>query len=227
MMTDQSMHVHTVAAPVRQKVFEVLREAITTGRFKPGQRLIEKDLCDLMGVSRPSVREALRHLESEGLIETIPNRGPIVTVVTEQDAVSIYQVRASLEALAAELFAVNAGDDEITELKSAFTQLNAAIDSKHLPAIIECKDAFYRCLFKGSRNVTIATILRTINARVTFLRRISLSSPERAPVTRAELQAVIDAIVRRDARAAHDAMAHHVEEAAKVALENLRAQAEG
>src|SRR5690606_4359359 len=100
---DLSMRVASVAAPVRRQVAKVLREAITSGRFAPGQRLIEKDLCELLGVSRPSVREALRELESEGLIEIIPNRGPLVKRLTAADAASVYQVRAALEALAARL----------------------------------------------------------------------------------------------------------------------------
>ena len=79
--------VAAVAAPIRSQVVEMLRAAITGGQFTPGQRLVEKDLCDSMGVSRPSVREALRQVESEGLIVTIPNRGPnrIATVHTRRD----------------------------------------------------------------------------------------------------------------------------------------------
>ena len=95
---------------MRHQVAEVLRAAITTGRFAPGQRLVEKDLCELTGVSRASVREALRQLESEGLIQTLPNRGPLVSRLSTQDAASIYQVRGALEALAAQLFANHATD---------------------------------------------------------------------------------------------------------------------
>src|ERR1044072_1826069 len=116
-MTYLSMRVARVAAPVRQQVAEVLRAAITSGRFAQGQRLVEKDLCELTGVSRASAREALRHLESEGLIETLPNRGPLVSRLSPRDAASIYQVRGALEALAAQLFAVQASDAQIGELE--------------------------------------------------------------------------------------------------------------
>jgi DNA-binding GntR family transcriptional regulator len=226
-MVDESMQVYAVAAPVRQKVFETLRGAITSGRFRPGQRLIEKELCDLMGVSRPPVREALRHLESEGLVETIPNRGPIVTRVRYEHAVSIYQVRASLEALAAELFATNATDDDLRRLQQALDELIAAMLGKNLEKVIEKKDQFYSALFAGSGNVMIGMILRTMNARVTFLRRISLSSPDRGAQTIRELQAALVALARRDGTTASEAMRTHVVEASKVALASLSAQEAG
>lgn len=222
-MSDQSMQVHSVAAPVRQKVFEMLREAITSGRFRPGQRLIEKDLCDLMGVSRPSVREALRHLESEGLIESMPNRGPVVTKITRQDAVSIYQVRAVLEALAAKLFALNATDQQVEDLEEATRTLGIAIKANNLTEIVAAKDAFYRILLHGGGNVVIPSILGTMNARVTFLRLISLSSPDRGVDTFREIKAAVAAIAQRDTQGAHDAMYDHVTRAAQVALDNLAA----
>src|SRR3954471_5166376 len=117
MTIDNSMRVAPVAAPVRSQVVETLRTAITSGRFAPGQRLVEKDLCDLLGVSRPSVREALRELESEGLINTIPNRGPLVSMLSARDAASIYEVRGVLEALAAKLFAQHASAAQIEALE--------------------------------------------------------------------------------------------------------------
>ena len=224
-MTDQSMEIHSVAAPVRQKVFETLRAAITSGRFQPGQRLIEKELCELMRVSRPSVREALRLLESEGLIENLPNRGPVVTKITLQDATSIYQVRAELEALAARLFAINATDHQIEEIEEACREVGLGIKASDLSAIVAAKDRFYQILFAGSGNVVIPTILRTMNARVTFLRLISLSSPRRGPETLKEIKAAVAAMARRDPEAAHQAMHEHVTRAAKVALQHLAERA--
>jgi DNA-binding GntR family transcriptional regulator len=99
-MTDLSMRIAPAAAPVRQQVAEVLRFAITSGRFAPGQRLVEKGLCELTGVSRASVREAPRQIETTGMIETLPNRRPSVTRLSRQDAASIYEVRDALDALA-------------------------------------------------------------------------------------------------------------------------------
>ena len=95
---------------LREKTVERLREALLNQFFAPGDRLIERELCELTGVSRTSVREALRLLESEGLIETIPNRGPIVASLSAEDAQYIYEVREALEGLAGRLFAERASD---------------------------------------------------------------------------------------------------------------------
>ena len=85
--------VEKIAAPLRQSVTESIRYAIAVGHFKGGDRLPERSLCEMTGVSRTLVREALRQLESEGLIEVVPNRGPIVARITIKQAEDIYQVR--------------------------------------------------------------------------------------------------------------------------------------
>lgn len=221
-MTDTSMRVAAIAAPVRSQVVETLRVAITSGRFTPGQRLVEKDLCDLMGVSRPSVREALRQLESEGLIVTIPNRGPLVSRLSARDAASIYEVRGALEALAAKLFAASASDRQIADLEASLERLEAAYATCDVEKIIETKKDFYDILLEGSGNSIIPSILSMMNARITQLRRVSLSSPKRAAASIREIRAVLKAIKHRDPEAAFKATLHHIEQAAKVALASLQ-----
>ncbi len=216
------MRVAPIAAPVRRQVVETLRAAITSGRFAPGQRLVEKDLCDLLGVSRPSVREALRELESEGLISTIPNRGPLVSTLSARDAASIYEVRGVLEGLAAKLFAERATDEQIAELSASVDRLEAAYATGDVERILVAKKAFYDVLLEGSQNVVIPSILRTMNARVTQLRRVSLSSPKRLPASIGEIRAVLKAIRDRDPEAAFRASLRHIAEASKVAMAKLK-----
>ena len=215
------MRVAPVAAPVRSQVVETLRVAITSGRFSPGQRLVEKELCDLLGVSRPSVREALRELESEGLIQTIPNRGPLVSRLTPQDAASIYEVRGVLEALAAKLCAERATPEQIAALSASVDELERASRSGDVEQVLVAKKVFYDNLLSGSRNVVIPTVLRTMNARITQLRRVSLSSTERLPETIREIRAVVAAIANRDAEGAFQASLLHIEKAQKVATAKL------
>ena len=218
---DISMRVTAVAAPVRRQTAKVLRNAITSGRFAPGQRLVERDLCELLGVSRPSVREALRELESDGLIDIIPNRGPSVKNLTATDAVSVYQVRASLEALAARLFVEHATDVQVEQLGTAVDQLADAYDSLDVERILAAKQEFYDVFFEGSGNNVIQSLLRSLNDRVTLLRRLTLTSPKRAKQSIREIRGLVAAIRRRDADAAAEASEHHIQRAAKVALKGL------
>lgn len=214
--------VSPVAAPVRSQVVEMLRSAITGGQFAPGQRLVETDLCDRMGVSRPSLREALRQLESEGLIVTVPNRGPTVSLLSAQDVASIYEVRGALEALAAQLFAATAIEAQVEELSVAVDALEGAYKSEDLERIVVAKQRFYDVLLAGSGNSILPSMLRTMNARITQLRRVSLSSPQRGTVSLREIRAVLRAIKRRDPDGAFKASLHHVKEASKVALRSLQ-----
>lgn len=222
-MRDASLRVETVAAPVRQKVVEVLRGAITAGRFAPGERLIERTLCELTGVSRPSVREALRQLESEGLIETQPNRGPMVSRLSRRDAVSLYQMRGALEALAARLFAAEASEAQVAQLEGTVRVLQAAFRSRDIEEIVRAKRRFYEVLLEGSGNSMIGPTLSAMYARINQMRRVSLSSPKRGPQSIREIRAVLAAIRRRDPEAAYAASLHHVEQAARAALDNLPA----
>jgi GntR family transcriptional regulator, trigonelline degradation regulator len=219
--SDLSMRVTAVAAPVRRQTAKLLREAITSGRFAPGQRLVERDLCELLGVSRPSVREALRELESDGLIDIIPNRGPLVKSLTASDAASVYEVRAALEALAARLFVERATDAQVAALAAAADRLAVAYEMEDVEAILEAKRSFYDAFFAGAGNDVIRTVLRSLNDRVTFLRRLTLSSPRRAKQSIREIRSLVAAIKRRDADAAYQLSLQHIEQAAKVALKGL------
>src|SRR4051812_44559604 len=118
-MDDQDLQVRRQAATLRMLVEDKLRSAIASGRFKPGQRLIERELCELTGVGRTSIREALRQLEAEGLITTLPHRGPVVTVVTADEAAQLYKVRALLEGFLGREFAEHGSDSQIAELELA------------------------------------------------------------------------------------------------------------
>ncbi|MGE3289869.1 MAG: GntR family transcriptional regulator [Geminicoccaceae bacterium] len=213
-----NFNVEVVAAPVRQQVIKALHQAITTGALRPGQRLIEKELCELMGVSRPPVREALRHLESEGLVVSLPKRGPVVAQLSREDVANIYQVRGALEALAAKLCSERATDQQIAELGRSVKDLVKAIRASDLDRTMEAKDRFYAILIDGSGNPLIASILRTMKARIQMLRRISLSSPDRSPQTVREIQQVLAAIQARDGDAAFACSWEHINKAAETAL---------
>ena len=219
-----AFRVARVAEPLRQSVIASLRGAIAAGRYKAGDRLTERDVCEMTGVSRTLVREAFRQLESEGLITVVPHRGPVVSRVTPEQAEGIYQVRSVLESLAAELFAVHAGDDDRRALRQALKNIKSALDSTDPIARLNAKNEFYECLLRGAGNESLAQTLNLLNSRIMVLRSTSLQARGRGKESVRELTTLVEALEARDARAARAAAKVHVDNAAAIALAILRSQ---
>ena len=226
-MTDRSVPEHDfrverVAAPLRHSVTESIRYAIALGRYKAGDRLPERELCEMTGVSRTLVREALRQLESEGIIKVLPHRGPVVAEVTVEQAEGIYQVRIELEGLACQLFTERASAEQRDALTQAFEKLKSSLKDDDPLSRLRAKNYFYDCLIAGASNEALGTSLRMLNARVMLLRATSLRAPGRSGESVAELAELIDALKKRDGKGARRAAAIHVRNAAKTAIAILR-----
>ena len=217
-----SLRVQRVQVSLRQQVLELLRNAILEGRFKPGERLIERELCELTGVSRTSVREALRHLESEGLVSNVPNKGPTVATVTEEDAREIYEVREVLEGLAGRLFAERATARQIDALEAALERLAAAFRRNDMNLVVAETTTFYDVFLDGCGNSLISDMIRSLQARVIFLRKTSMSQPGRAPGSLGEMDRIVVAIRQRDPDAAEAACKDHVRRARAAAMDMIR-----
>jgi DNA-binding GntR family transcriptional regulator len=182
---------------------------------------VEKDLCELMGVSRTSIREAFRQLESEGIVENIPNRGPVVATLSRAQAKEVYEVRQALEALAAKLFALNATEKQIEALGRATETLTAAYRSGDVSEILSAKDLFYGVLYSGCGNAVAPQMLTILNARINLLRRVSLSAPGRLEKSLREMRRLMAAVRKRDGDAAWLAASEHVRNAAEAALAQI------
>jgi GntR family transcriptional regulator, trigonelline degradation regulator len=224
-----SLGVQRVAAPLREQVLDLLRQAIVEHRLKPGQRLIERELVEQIGVSRTTIREVLRQLAAEGLVATIPQRGAVVAVPTEEEARELYEVRGALESLAARRFVEHASDSQVKALRAAFEQIAevmSAGDDTNVRLMIDAKDHFYDVLLKGSGNRAIHSILSGLTARVSLLRATSMSQPGRATQSVEEIRAIVEAIEARDGDAAARATQHHVQMAARAGLAASAAAAE-
>jgi GntR family transcriptional regulator, trigonelline degradation regulator len=216
-----SLRIKRQTTTLRQQVLEALRNAILDFQFKPGDRLVERELCEMTGVSRTSVREALRHLESEGLVENVANRGPTVATLTIEDARQIYEVRSALEALAGALFAERASEAQRQALVAATRKLEDAFASGDRRRIRQQTSRYYDVLLEGSGNKFVGDMIRGLQARVMFLRSTSMSHPGRAPASLAEMQRITKAIQKRDPKAAHEACRVHIEAARDAALAML------
>jgi DNA-binding GntR family transcriptional regulator len=213
-----------VAAPLRMQVVEQLREMIVSGDYGPGDRLVEAPLCEHFGVSRTVVREAIRQLESEGLVTIIANRGPVVTELSAADTQALYEVRMSLEGLAGLLFAQRATEAQRTELRGALDRVAAAFEQPALRARLAAKDRLYDVLIDGAGNPMVRQMLRGIHARVQLLRGLSLQTPGRAEQSLAELRRIVEAATAGDGDAARAACEEHVRQAGKLVQQTLAAE---
>ncbi|ARJ06577.1 GntR family transcriptional regulator [Humibacter sp. BT305] len=212
-----------VSAPLREQVIAALRQAILDFQLKPGQRLVERELIEQLGVSRTTIREALRELTSEGLVTVVPQRGAMVSAPSLADAVDLYEVRASLESLVVQRFVERATDDEVDDLRRTVEDLAVVSDNSHdIREILQAKDRFYAVLIRGARSAALQQLLEGIQARVQVLRATSLSEAGRALEVVRELRAVVAAIAARDAELASRLCAEHVRKASVTALHSLR-----
>lgn len=194
-----------------------LREAIISGVFQPGDRLVESELCNRLGISRPSVREALRSLEAERLVTIVPNKGPVIPILTIEQAREIYGVRALLEGEAAALFAECAPTSAIAHMRHALEAFDAAVKDGDRTQQLEATRQFYEQMLAGCGNLIIHEMLDVLLARITFLRFKSMSLPGRAQKSSKEMRAILKAVSAHDAEAARAAAIAHVRCASEAA----------
>ncbi len=211
------------AAPLRRDVVDALRKAIIEGSLPPGARLIERELIDMTGVSRTVVREALRQLESESIVETIPNKGPIVRRLTRAEAEDLYLIRSVLEGLAARMFVTHARKEDIVALKSALDRTAAAYRASAPGVILAVKNEFYNILFAGAGSETLSSMISTLYARIWRWRALGLGHPQRSAgrskQSVAALRELYQAVKNRDAELAEKVAR---QEAMNAAVEIMR-----
>ena len=226
----QAIKIERQAAPLRQQVLEALRRAIVSGRLAPGQRLTERALIEMMGVSRTVIREALRQIEAEGLIEIIPNKGPVVRELSAEEAKDLYRIRAVLEGLAARLFAENASDAMVRELQVALEEVVLAYHGTDGEQALDAKSKFYDLLYDGGASETLASMLGTVHARIWRWRAVGLTHPKRAAKRLHEsvrnLRAMVAAIRRKDGDAAERIARDEVSKAAEEVMRLIAEETE-
>lgn len=219
--SEMMSRIQRVVAPVRGQAEEFLRRAIEKGDLMPGARLIEREICETLGVSRPLVREALRVLESDGLVRPLPRGGIAVTVLSPDEAMQIYMVRREIEGLAAELFARNADERQRDALNVIVADLQAAHADEDADRLLDAKNRFYDVLSAGTGNAVLQGILRNLYGRIRLLRGTSLSRPGRIAQMVHELSDVASALLGNDAATARRLTEVHIENAMEAARETL------
>lgn len=207
--------------PLRELVCENIRQAIIDGTFSPGERLMEIQLADEMGVSRTPVREAIRKLELEGFVVMIPRRGTYVADISIRDITEIYEIRTCLDVLSAGLAAERITDEELEALNRLLVEIGQYIAENNMEKIVEADTAFHDILYQASRNERLRSIINNLREQLTGIRGRSMSYPGRLVETMDEHRALVDSIAARDVERAQNAARVHIENAEHTLMKSL------
>lgn len=208
--------------PLREAVCETLRDAIRRGILEPGERLMEVQLADELGISRTPVREAIRKLEQEGYVIMMPRRGTYVSDVSVSDVKEIFEIRSALESLATGLAARRIEPEELETLQNLLIEIEGYIKKNDIDKIVETDIKFHGLLYQVSRNERLVAIISNLKEQLARFRTLSMSYPGRLQETLEEHSDMVEAIANGDVSAARDAAEHHMERAEKTLLKAMR-----
>ncbi|WP_371169311.1 GntR family transcriptional regulator [Aliiroseovarius sp. 2305UL8-7] len=211
-----------VPQTLRDIVQARMREAIIDGHFAPGERLVERPLCDQLGVSRTVIRETIRFLEAEGLVEIIPNRGPIVATFTWEQARQIYNIRLLLEGSAVAACAKDQSADFAPKLSRALKALEACMDDTTWSDLLQATTHFYELIFDEAGHAIAWEVVQRLNGRISRLRALTIAAKDRDRSGMSHMTAIHDAILSRDPEVARQAVEAHIADAAKTAERLLK-----
>lgn len=216
-----SLKIQQPPQTLRELAQSKLRDAIISGVFEPGQRLVERTLCEQIGVSRSVIREVIRTLEAEGLVDVAPNQGPKVAELNWDQAQQIYDIRELLEASAVADCARKASANDITALQAALEQLLDQRAKGDPSAVLANTNQFYATIFEAAGHTLAWEVVQRLNGRISRLRVLTLSSGTRLQQAPDHLVAICAAISEHNADKAAQACRTHLQEAKSVAASLL------
>ena len=213
-----SLKITTPVVTLRELCLDKLREAIYTGYFPSGTRLIERQLCEDLGVSRSVVREAIRYLEAEGLIEQQLNKGPIVAILNWDIASQIYAIRLQLEQSAVATCIDNLNPEVIDELLKSLKELSDSFQQDNIIELLQASSDIYEIIFLTAGHVVAWEIVQRLNGRINRLRAMTMKSKDREMKGYLRVKRICDAIcIEKDPTLAQKAVSEHIQEASGVA----------
>ena len=208
--------------PLRDVVFNTLRQAILRGELKPGERLMEIQLANKLGVSRTPIREAIRKLELEGLVLMIPRKGAEVAEITEKNMRDVLEVRKALEELAVQLACDKITKEEIEEMKKAAEEFKMILKSKDITEIAEADVRFHDIIYMATDNQKLIHLLNKLREQMYRYRVEYLKKKECYPQLLREHQAIIEAIEKSNKETASEIMGQHIENQVTAVTDSLR-----
>ena len=212
--------------PLREVVSETLRQAIKDGVLKPGERLMEIQLADELGVSRTPIREAIRKLELEGFVVMVPRRGTYVADISLKDIAQVFEIRSALEELAAGLAAERITPDELEYLERILVEINEYIDNDEFDKIVDADVRFHDVLYHASRNQRLVDILNNLREQMYRYSIEYLKKKECYPQLLNEHQTIIDAIAGHDKELATKFTSQHIKNQAETVVGTIREKEE-
>jgi DNA-binding GntR family transcriptional regulator len=189
---------------------EAIEEEITTGKLLPGSRLDEAELAKRFNVSRTPIREALSLLLGEGLIETRPRRGVVVTRVTPQRLIEMFEVMAELEVMCAQLAARRMSEDELAAIESAHAACEGAVAARDADAYFYANERFHYAIYTASHNSFLFEQAASLQRKLRPYRRLQLRVRNRIQRSFEEHQAIVDALREGDAERLPTSVRNHV-----------------
>ena len=197
--------------PLRDVVFNTLRQAIITGEFAPGERLMEISLANWLGVSRTPGRESIRKLELEGLVIMIPRKGAQVAKITEKNLRDVIEIRSALEEFAASLACERIEEKEETELKERHAQFIAAVESEDIFNIVEKDEQFHDAIFRAAKNDRLIMLINNLREQFYRYRMEYVKDIGQRSTLIAEHERLMNAIFNHDSAAAKKLMNEHLQ----------------
>ncbi|HHW57606.1 MAG TPA: GntR family transcriptional regulator [Clostridia bacterium] len=196
--------------PLRDVVFDYMKNAIITGKLQPGERLMEVQLAEKLGVSRTPVREAIRKLELEGLVVMVPRKGAYVADLDAKDLLNVLEVRSSLEGLAASLAAERITDEEIEKLKKIVEEFRLKMEEGDNEALVKLDKEFHDLIFAASRNDKLMQIMNNLQEHVHRFRVKYINDEKKAKKIYQEHKKIAEVITSRDTEAARRWAEKHI-----------------
>lgn len=196
--------------PLRDVVFNTLRQAILKGDMEPGERLMEITLANKLGVSRTPIREAIRKLELEGLVNMIPRKGAIVASISEKDMRDVLEVRITLEELAVKLAIKNMDEEDIEMLVKAGKNFENAVISHDIVEICEADVAFHDIIYNRTGNNRLIQIISNLREQMYRYRLEYIKDARTHSILISEHNDIIKCLKNKDVAAAQEAVREHV-----------------
>jgi len=206
---------------LKESALAQLKEAITLGHFSPGERLVERVLCEKLGVSRTVIRECIRHLESDQLITSIPNVGPTVASLDPHQVREIYEIRTMLEVSAVRSCAATASDSVIQELDEYCEKIASSLAADNIKDALADTRMMYKTIFAAGDKPVAWDLVERLNGRIGQLRALTLSTQGRSVDGPKKLLAIVAAIKNHDEDAAAKACEDHLQQAKEIALQQV------